>query len=68
MSNMIESGTTWIEDPIDLGLQIDNLDFEDVLEITSEIQDEVKVYDLEVDTQHNYLVDGLGMVHNGGGK
>lgn len=65
---MIESGTTWIEDPIDLGLQIDNLDFEDVLEITSEIQDEVKVYDLEVDTQHNYLVDGLGMVHNGGGK
>jgi hypothetical protein len=59
---MIESGTTWIEDPSDLGLQIDNLDF------GVEKKEEVVVYDLEVDTQHNYLVDGLGIVHNGGGK
>jgi hypothetical protein len=65
---MIESGTTWIEDPSDLGLQIDNLDFEDVVEVGMEKKEEVVVYDLEVDTQHNYLVDGLGIVHNGGGK
>lgn len=65
---MIESGTTWIEDPTDLGLQIDNLDFEDVVEVGVEKKEEVVVYDLEVDTQHNYLVDGLGIVHNGGGK
>jgi intein/homing endonuclease len=65
---MIESGTTWIEDPSDLGLQIDNLDFEDVVEVGFEKKEEVVVYDLEVDTQHNYLVDGLGIVHNGGGK
>lgn len=65
---MIESGTTWIEDPSDLGLKIDSLSFEDVIEVSREKHEEVKVYDLEVDTQHNYLVDGLGLVHNGGGK
>jgi len=65
---MIESGTSWIEDPVDLNLIIDSLDFEDVMEVSVEKTDEQKVYDLEVDTQHNYVVSGLGIVHNGGGE
>ena len=66
---MIESGTTWIEEPSDLNLMIDNIDFEDVLEVSLfKIDGEQKVYDIEVDTQHNYIVHGLGIVHNGGGK
>lgn len=65
---MIESGTSWIEDPKDLNLIIDKLNFEDVLDISTEKANNQKVYDLEVETQHNYIVDGLGIVHNGGGK
>jgi intein/homing endonuclease len=68
INNMIESGTSWIEDPIDLNLLIDSLNFEEVEDITLEKLENTKVYDLEVETQHNYIVDGLGIVHNGGGK
>jgi intein/homing endonuclease len=68
MKENIESGTEWIEDPVDLNLKIDNLDFEDIEEVYSEVLNEQKVYDLVVDKQHNYIVDGLGIVHNGGGK
>jgi intein/homing endonuclease len=64
----IESGMSWIEDPIDLKLIIDNLKFEDIEELSVEKVEKELVYDLEVDTQHNYIVEGLGMVHNGGGK
>lgn len=64
----IESGTSWIEDPIDLNLIIDNLKFEEIEDLSVEKVEKELVYDLEVDTQHNYIVDGLGMVHNGGGK
>lgn len=64
----IESGMSWIEDPVDLNLIIDNLSFEDIEDIENESVKNEKVYDLEVDTQHNYIVDGLGIVHNGGGK
>lgn len=64
----IESGMSWIEDPIDLNLIIDNLDFEDIEDLSVEKVEKELVYDLEVDTQHNYIVEGLGMVHNGGGK
>lgn len=65
---MIESGTFWIEDPVDLDLLIDNLEFEEVLDVSVEKIENLKVYDLEVENQHNYIVDGLGIVHNGGGK
>lgn len=65
---MIESGTSWIEDPIDLNLLIDSLNFEEVEDITLEKLENTKVYDLEIETQHNYIVEGLGIVHNGGGK
>lgn len=68
MRKNIESGTEWIEDPVDLGLIIDNLDFEDIEDISQEKLENQKVYDLEVENQHNYFVDGLGIVHNGGGK
>jgi intein/homing endonuclease len=64
----IESGMSWIEDPIDLNLIIDNLKFEDIEDLSVEKVEKELVYDLEVDTQHNYIVEGLGMVHNGGGK
>lgn len=64
----IESGMSWIEGPIDLNLLIDKLDFEEIEELSVEKVESELVYDLEVDTQHNYIVEGLGMVHNGGGK
>ena len=64
----IESGMSWIEDPIDLNLIIENLKFEDIEDLSVEKVEKKLVYDLEVDTQHNYIVDGLGIVHNGGGK
>jgi intein/homing endonuclease len=65
---MIESGTTWIEDPVDLNLLIEKLNFEDILDVSVEKMENGKVYDLEVENQHNYFVEGLGIVHNGGGK
>lgn len=68
MRESIESGTEWIEDPIDLNLNIDSLDFEDIEELSIEKLKNQKVYDLEVENQHNYIVEGLGIVHNGGGK
>lgn len=64
----VESGMSWIEDPIDLNLLIDKLDFEEIEELSVEKVEKELVYDLEVDTQHNYIVEGLGIVHNGGGK
>jgi intein/homing endonuclease len=64
----IESGMSWIEDPTELKLIIDNLKFEDIEDLSIEKVEKEMVYDLEVDTQHNYIVDGLGIVHNGGGK
>lgn len=68
MRNVIESGTEWIEDPVDLNLKIDQLRFESIEDLTVEILENKKVYDLEVENQHNYVVEGLGIVHNGGGK
>lgn len=68
MRDVIESGTEWIEDPVDLNLDIDNLRFENIEDLTIEEIKNQKVYDLEVENQHNYIVDGLGLVHNGGGK
>ena len=65
---MIESGTFWIEDPVDLNLMIDNLEFEEIVDVSTEKIDNLKVYDLEIENQHNYVVDSLGIVHNGGGK
>lgn len=65
---MIESGTFWIEDPVDLNLMIDNLEFEEIVDVSFEKIDNLKVYDLEIENQHNYVVDNLGIVHNGGGK
>jgi intein/homing endonuclease len=68
MNKPIESGSEWIEEPSDLGLKIDSLEFEDIEDIYSEFLENEKVYDLEVDKQHNYIVENLGIVHNGGGK
>ena len=68
MNKPIESGTEWIEEPNDLGLEIDSLEFEDIEDIYSEFLENQNVYDLEVDKQHNYIVENLGIVHNGGGK
>ncbi len=68
MRENIESGTEWIEDPSDLNLDLDSLNFESIDDLSIEQVDNQVVHDLEVDTQHNYIVDGLGIVHNGGGK
>lgn len=68
MKQNIESGTEWIENPSDLNLIIDNLDFQSIDDLEYEKVENQKVYDLEIDNQHNYIVDGLGIVHNGGGK
>ena len=68
MIENIESGMEWIEDPFDLNLMIDKLEFENIQKITVEKLENQKVYDLEIENQHNYIVDGLGIVHNGGGK
>ncbi len=64
----IESGMSWIEDPTELNLKIDELQFEKIESISVEELKSENVYDLEIDTNHNYIVDGLGIVHNGGGK
>jgi hypothetical protein len=68
MKENIESGTEWIEDPVDLNLIIDNLDFEGIEDISINKIENQNVHDLEIENQHNYIVDGLGIVHNGGGK
>lgn len=68
MKENIESGTEWIEDPVDLNLLIDELEFENIEDISIEKLENQKVYDLEIENLHNYIVDGLGIVHNGGGK
>lgn len=68
MKENIESGTEWIEDPVDLNLDIDKLRFESIEDLSIEEMNNQIVYDLEVENQHNYIVDGLGLVHNGGGK
>ena len=60
--------TGYIEDPVDLNLLIENLNFNTVSDIEIEKQQDIEVYDLEVENQHNYIVEGLGLVHNGGGK
>jgi intein/homing endonuclease len=68
MNMTIESGMSWIEDPTELNLKIDELQFEKIESISVEELKSENVYDLEIDTNHNYIVDGLGIVHNGGGK
>jgi intein/homing endonuclease len=68
MNMTIESGMSWIEDPTELNLKIDELQFEKIESISLEELKSENVYDLEIDTNHNYIVDGLGIVHNGGGK
>jgi len=68
MNMTIESGMSWIEDPTELNLKIDELQFEKIESISLEELKSENVYDLEIDTNNNYIVDGLGIVHNGGGK
>jgi intein/homing endonuclease len=63
-----DNPTGYIEDPVDLNLLIENLNFNTVSDIEIEKQQDIEVYDLEVENQHNYIVEGLGLVHNGGGK
>jgi intein/homing endonuclease len=64
----IESGMSWIEDPTELGLKIEELQFQKIESISVEELKSENVYDLEIERNHNYIVDGLGIVHNGGGK
>jgi len=68
MNMTIESGMSWIEDPTELNLKIDELQFEKIESISVEELKSENVYDLEIDANYNYIVDGLGIVHNGGGK
>ncbi len=68
MIESIEGGSEWIEDPVDLNLVLDKLKFQSIESIEIQTLENQKVYDLEVENQHNYIVDGLGLVHNGGGK
>ena len=53
-----------IEDPADLKLDLDNLYFNEVVEV-KKIKTKEKVYDLVVDTLHNYQTE-IGIAHNGG--
>ncbi len=64
----IESGMEYIESPEELNLNFDLIDFEEIESVSIEEVENVKVYDLEIKNNHTYQVDGLGLVHNGGGK
>jgi hypothetical protein len=64
---MIETKEGFIEDPIDLKLDLDKLEFEKVTGRKSLEVSDVYVHDLEIDSLHNYIVSDGGIVHNGGG-
>lgn len=66
--NPVESGMEYLESIEDLGLKLDNIRFESIIDISKSKKEDIKVYDLEIEDNHNYQVDGLGIVHNGGGK
>lgn len=55
----------FIEEPFELGLDIDKLNFSRIK--TETIKYSGKLYDLEVENTHNYLTP-IGFAHNGGGK
>lgn len=65
---MIKTRNGDIEDPMDLNLNIDKLDFIDVVEVSTNNVNEIDVYDLDVNEMHNYILENAGIVHNGGGK
>ena len=55
----------FIEEPFELGLDIDKLNFIRVQTETTKYSG--KLYDLEIENTHNYLTQ-FGFAHNGGGK
>ena len=55
----------FIEEPYELGLDIDKLDFKRIKVETASYSG--KLYDLEVENTKNYLTP-FGFAHNGGGK
>ena len=55
----------YIEEPFELGLDIDKLDFKRVKVETANYSG--KLYDLEIENTKNYLTP-FGFAHNGGGK
>ena len=65
---MIETREGFIEDPSELDLIIEKIEFESILELNSETVNETSVYDLEINDVHNYILENGGIVHNGGGK
>jgi hypothetical protein len=65
---MIETRDGGIESVSDLGLDLDKLDFIKVESITKSEVESTKVYDLEIDSMKNYIIENSGIVHNGGGK
>ena len=65
---MIETREGGIESVLDLGLVLDKLEFIKVESITKSEVESTKVYDLEIDSMKNYIVENSGIVHNGGGK
>lgn len=65
---MIETRDGGIESVLDLGLDLDKLDFIKVESITKSEVESTKVYDLEIDSMKNYIIENSGIVHNGGGK
>lgn len=55
----------FIEEPYELGLDIDTLDFKRVQAEKSNYSG--KLYDLEIENTHNYITP-FGFAHNGGGS
>jgi hypothetical protein len=65
---MVETREGKIESEYELGLDLDKLDFIKVEDLSKSNVESVKVYDLEIDSLKNYIVENSGIVHNGGGK
>jgi hypothetical protein len=65
---MVETRDGEIESVSDLGLDLDKLDFIKVESVIKSEVESTKVYDLEIDSMKNYIVENSGIVHNGGGK
>lgn len=64
----IESGTEFIESTDSILLNIDNINFTDIISVETKTVENIEVYDIEVENLHNYHVKNLGIVHNGGGR
>jgi ribonucleoside-diphosphate reductase alpha chain len=58
----------YVEEPQDLGININQRTLLTISSVEIENVTEEDVYDLEVETNHNYILSNLGIVHNGGGK